>query len=77
MRTSVLREAQNFHLMTTFDAHQKFATLSSKIPRSNGNIRVIGSRMVEIGAKGGRNGRKRIRKDIDVTMASRINSCSL
>ena len=30
---------QFFHLKTTFEAHQKLATLSSKIPRCNGKIR--------------------------------------
>lgn len=52
------RETQFFHLNTTFEAHQKFATLSSKSPLSNGNIRVIGSRIAWYDARGGRNGRK-------------------
>lgn len=51
-------ESQKRHLMMTFDAHQKLATLSSNKPRPKGKMRVIGSRIAEEGAKGGRKGRK-------------------
>jgi hypothetical protein len=36
------RENQIFHLSTTFEAHQKLATLSSNKPRPKGKIRLIG-----------------------------------
>lgn len=65
------------HLMKTLDAHQKFATLSSKRPRANGNIRVIGSRMVAVGAKGGRKGRKRRKNVKEVTIAKRTKRITL
>ena len=55
--TRVSRENQVRHLNTTLEAHQKFATLSSKSPRENGKILVMGSRMAESGAKGGSHGR--------------------
>lgn len=48
------------HLSTTFEAHQKLATLSSKSPREKGKMRVMGSRTADKGAKGGRKGAKRI-----------------
>jgi len=76
-RTRVSREAQIRHLNTTFDAHQKFATLSSKIPRSKGNIRMMGPSIAENGAKGGRKGRKKIKKDNTVTSARRASSLRL
>jgi hypothetical protein len=59
------------------DAHQKFATLSSNNPREKGNIRVIGSRILEMGEKGGRKGKKRRRNVIDVTAAKRTKSVRL
>ena len=68
------RDAHAFHLKTTLDAHQKFATLSSNNPRANGNIREIGLRMAEKEANGGRNGEKRRRNIEVVTRAKRINS---
>jgi hypothetical protein len=71
--TRVPREAQALHLKITSDAHQKLATLSSNMPRLNGKIRVIGPRMVEEGEKGGRNGRKSMRKAKRVAKAKRIN----
>src|ERR1700734_1999375 len=71
--TKASREAQFFHLKATFEAHQKFATLSSKSPLLNGNIRVMGSRMATTGEKGGRKGRKRRTKVSEVTKPSRMN----
>ena len=68
------RDAHAFHLKITLDAHQKFATLSSNNPRSNGNIREIGLRMAEKEANGGRKGRKRRRNIEIVTSAKRINN---
>lgn len=68
--TSASRSIQFFHLKTTFDEHQKLATLSSKRPRLNGNILVMGSIMAERGAKGGRNGRKRT-KNVHVVIRPR------
>ena len=68
------REVHAFHLNTTLDAHQKFATLSSNNPRAKGNIREIGSRTAKKGANGGRKGRKRRRNVEVVTSAKRINS---
>lgn len=69
----VLREAQFFHLNTTFDAHQKFATLSSKRPLLNGNIRVMGSMMAWDDARGGRNGRNSRMAARTVTRPKRMN----
>ena len=68
------RDAHAFHLKITLDAHQTFATLSSNSPRSNGNIREIGSRTAEKEANGGRKGRKRRRNVEIVTSAKRKNS---
>lgn len=68
--TSAPRGNHKFHLRTTFEAHQKFATLSSNNPRANGNMRLIGWRMADVDAKGGRKGRKRARNDAAVTKAS-------
>jgi hypothetical protein len=70
-------EAQIFHLKTTFEAHQKLATLSSNKPRPNGKMRLIGSRMADRGANGGRNGRKSTRNDREVTKARRKNNLPL
>ena len=67
-------EARYLHLSTTFDAHQKLATLSSNRPRLNGKMRVIGSRMPDTGASGGRNGRKSTTNEATVTKAKRMNS---
>ena len=67
------REPLFLHLKMTSEAHQKLATLSSNRPRLNGNIRVMGSRMADRGAKGGRNGRKRRTKERVVTAAKRMN----
>lgn len=72
--TKVSREAQFFHLKATFEAHQKFATLSSKRPLLKGNIRVMGSRMADKGEKGGRKGRKRRTNVREVTKPSRMNN---
>lgn len=57
--------------------HQKLATLSSKIPRENGKMRVMEAPKVEMGENGGRNGAKRITKEIVVTNASLVNSWKL
>jgi hypothetical protein len=70
-------EAQFFHLKTTLDAHQKLATLSSNNPLANGKIRLIGSRMADIGANGGRKGRNRAMNNSDVTKASLRKSLPL
>jgi hypothetical protein len=70
-------DAQFFHLKTTLEAHQKLATLSSNSPRAKGNIRLIGSRIPEIGAKGGRKGRNRRRNVMEVTAARRRNNAPL
>jgi hypothetical protein len=58
------------HLRTTLEKHQKFATLSSKSPRENGNILVTGSRIAVGEANGGRNGRNRRMNDATVTTPS-------
>lgn len=68
---------QSFHLKMTFVAHQKLATLSSNKPRAKGNILVIGYRMAERAANGGRNGRKRIRNVREVDSARLINKMRL
>jgi len=76
-RMSVLCEAQNFHLTTTLVAHQKLATLSSNMPLLNGKIRVMGSKITEIGASGGRKGRKRRKKVPATTTARRTKRWAL
>jgi len=76
-RMSALCEAQCLHFTTTLLAHQKFATLSSNMPLLNGKIRVMGSRIAEMGANGGRKGRKRSTKVPAVTTARRTKSCAL
>lgn len=76
-RMRVFCEAQSLHFRTTLVAHQKLATLSSNMPLSNGKMRVMGSKIAEFGAKGGRKGRKRRKKVPAVTTARRIKSCAL
>ena len=71
--TSASGEAQRFHLKTMFVAHQKFATLSSNRPLLNGNMRVMGSRIVGNGARGGRKGRKSMIVVSTVTKPKRMN----
>ena len=51
--------------------------MSSKMPREKGNIRLIGSRIVASGAKGGRNGKNSNRNVRVVTVARRIKSAVL
>lgn len=75
--TRVSRENQVRHLNTTLEAHQKFATLSSKSPRENGKILVMGSRMAESGAKGGSHGRNSKINDAEVTRPSWTNNRDL
>ena len=70
-------ENQVRHLKTTFEAHQKFATLSSKIPRAKGNIRVMGLRMALRGANGGRKGRKSRVKEAIVVIPRRVKCRTL
>jgi hypothetical protein len=65
------------HLRTTFEKHQKFATLSSKSPRENGNILAIGSSIAVREAKGGRNGKNTRMNDATVTAPSCANSFPL
>lgn len=48
-------ERNDRHLMMTFDAHQKLATLSSKRPRAKGKMRVIGFNNADGGYNQGRN----------------------
>ena len=76
-RMSALCETQSLHFTTTLLAHQKLATLSSNMPLLNGKMRVMGSRIAEIGASGGRKGRKSSVKVPAVTTARRTNSCAL
>lgn len=76
-RMSVLCEAQNLHFTTTLIAHQKLATLSSNMPLLNGKIRVMGSKIAEIGANGGRKGKKSRANVPAVTTARRTKSCAL
>ena len=76
-RISELCETQSLHFTTTLLAHQKLATLSSNMPLLNGKIRVMGSRTAEIGASGGRKGRKSSVNVPTVTTARRTNSCAL
>lgn len=69
---------KRFHLRTvTFVKHQKLATLSSKSPRENGNMRVTEAARVDMGENGGRKGAKRITKESVVTSASLVNSWRL
>lgn len=68
--TSKSREAQFFHLKATFEAHQKFATLSSNRPLLKGNIRKMGSIIAVLEARGGKNGRKR-RVNVRTVMSPR------
>lgn len=75
--TSAPFDTQNFHLNTTFVAHQKLATLSSKRPRAKGNIRIIGCMISERGVKGGRKGRKRMMNEARVVTARRKKSSRL
>lgn len=75
--TSASEDAQFLHLNATLVAHQKLATLSSKRPRPNGNMRVIGSPMAVNGAKGGRNGIKSTINVATVISPSRIKSAPL
>lgn len=70
--TRASRAIQFFHLKTTLEAHQKLATLSSKRPLLNGKILVMGSSTEDIGAKGGRKGRNRIRNVSTVTRPRRM-----
>lgn len=74
---STERGSDCFHLISTLVAHQKLATLSSKRPRLNGKIRVIGSRIAVNEANGGRKGRKRSVNDAVVTIARCVNSVGL
>ena len=53
-------ERNDRHLMKTFDAHQKLATLSSKRPRAKGKMRVIGLSNAEGGYNQGRNRRANV-----------------
>jgi hypothetical protein len=76
-RMSALCEAHIFHFTTTLVAHQKLATLSSKMPLLNGKIRIIGSKIPEMGANGGKKGRKSSTKVAVVTIARRMKSCAL
>lgn len=76
-RMRTLCEAQSFHFTTTLLAHQKLATLSSNMPLLNGKMRVMGSKLAEIGANGGRKGRKSNTKVPAVTTARRTKSCAL
>ena len=75
--TNAPEPAKLRHLRTTFEKHQKFATLSSKSPREKGNILVMGSRIAVGDANGGRKGKNRRRKDATVTMLRCTNSFPL
>ena len=75
--TSVPEPAMLRHLSTTFEKHQKLATLSSKRPREKGNILVTGSRIVVGESNGGRNGKKRGANDPAVTAPSYTNNLPL
>ena len=75
MRNS--RDAHVRHFSTTLEAHQKFATLSSKIPRLKGKMRVIGSSRADSGAKGGRKGKKKIRNARIVVIPRRRSNRAL
>lgn len=72
--TRTSEEARFRHLTATLEKHQKLATLSSNRPLENGNIRVIGSRMVLGDENGGRNGRNKIVNVTIVVIARRMNS---
>ena len=75
--SKTFNEAHFFHLNKAFEAHQKVATLSSKMPREKGNIRLIGSRIAASGAKGGRNGKHSSRNVRVVAVARRIKRAVL
>ena len=75
--TSVPGPAMLRHLSTTFEKHQKLATLSSKRPREKGNILVMGSRIALGEVNGGRNGKKRRANDPTVTAPSCTNNLPL
>lgn len=74
---SRLLEAHTLHFMTTFEAHQKLATLSSKRPRAKGNIRLIGCRIADGEANGGSQGMNSTVKVDTVTIARLMNSFAL
>src|SRR5882757_9419895 len=74
MRTPSRPANIRFHFSAnTLVKHQKLATLSSKRPRPNGNMRVIGAAIVERDEKGGRNGAKMITNANIVVSARRRN----
>jgi hypothetical protein len=64
-------------LRTTFEKHQKFATLSSKRPQEKGNILLMGSRIAVGEANGGRNGKKKRVNNATVIALSCRNSLPL
>jgi len=72
-RTRFAGDSHRRHFMITSLEHQKFATLSSKRPRVNGKIRVMGFKMAE----GLSHGRKRSNNEATVTKPSLMNSCQL
>jgi len=72
MRTPSRPSNTRFHFSTsTFVKHQKLATSSSKRPRPNGKMWVIGAVIVARGEKGGRKGARRIMKVNTVVSARR------
>jgi len=71
--SSKLLDAQTFHLMTTLDAHQKLATLSSNRPRANGNIRRMGCRIAERLTNGGNQG-KNSNVNVDKVTRARLTN---
>lgn len=75
--SSKLLDAQTFHFITTLDAHQKLATLSSNRPRAKGNIRRIGCKIAGRPANGGIQGRNSTVKADKVTRARLTNSRAL
>jgi hypothetical protein len=62
-----------FHFTSTLVKHQKLATLSSKRPRPNGKMRVIGAAIVDRGEKGGRKGANMMTNANVVVSARRRN----
>lgn len=70
-------EARYRHLTAILEKHQKFATLSSNNPLENGNILLMGSKIVRYDENGGRKGRNRMRNATLVVIASLMNNLRL
>ena len=65
---------QFFHLKTTFEAHQKLATLSSKIPRCKGKIRPSRTPSADgNGRRNGANARRKVEAVVTPILAKRMS----